>query len=1100
MTVNNSSTQTTDKEFETKFHFDESGRFLLENYAEARPFSSFLPGIAGLQGIPLWVFYVNRGQAVAAFGIEDKDNPIMEFQPANKAYQLTPTTGFRTFIKVAHNGEGVTLYEPFAPQDPRGKQPTQRQMAVGMNDLVLREINTPLGLTTRVTYFTLTGEPFAGLVRRVTLTNSGHRPVNLEVLDGMPAVMPYGVDDSALKNIGRTIEAWMEVFNLERGVPFYRLRASSADSAEVSAIQAGHFYLAVAETDSSQPGDPLPMVVDPRLVFGADTSLRHPAGFANRSVADLIQSKQITVSQTPCGFSATRTSLQPGQSITIRTIIGHAGDLSVLNRHLPRLLVPNYARAKYAEAVDLAQKLTDVVETHTAHPILDAYIRQNFLDNVLRGGWPVQLDSAEHPAIYHVYSRKHGDLERDYNAFFLAAEPYSQGNGNYRDVNQNRRSDVLLAPEVADFNVRAFLSLIQADGYNPLVVLGSRFTLDPAHRADLQARFSLPDGVMDLLTKPFTPGKFLRTIMELGLELPQPAPVLLGELLAHAQQHFGADFGEGFWIDHWTYNMDLVENFLAVYPERKLEMLFGRADLPFFDSPATVRPRSMRYVLTEGGPRQFDALFEDPEKEALIHARMHHGDMATAHQTRTHHGHGEIYTTTAFAKLLLLAGLKVSTLDPSGMGVEMEGGKPGWYDALNGLPGLFGSSMPENYELLRLVNFLDAAVKEMAPGDRPLVHLPVESVDFLRTLADLLTTHAQDPFQRWADASAARERYRAAIHMGFDGQETSLDLDEIAGFLARYQTVLREGTARAESFGDVPPTYFVHQATGYEILRDESGEPLIDDRDRPRIQVTGFAPRPLPAFLEGPVRALRVVPDLAAARRIHKAVLASQLYDRKLGMFKVNSSLAGEPHDIGRARAFAPGWLENESIWLHMAYKYLLSLLLAGLVDEFYTAAQSGLVPFMDPKVYGRSPLENSSFIVSSAHPDESIHGGGFVARLSGSTAEFIHIWSVMMAGPQPFVLAEGGLALALRPALAAWLFDEQDQVQFTFLGGCQVTFHNPARKDTFGPGMAVLRYVLYTATGESVTVAGPVVTGANALRVRSGEIHRMDVYLGMEV
>ena len=32
--------------------------------------------------------------------------------------------------------------------------------------------------------------------------------------------------------------------------------------------------------------------------------------------------------------------------------------------------------------------------------------------------------------------------------------------------------------------------------------------------------------------------------------------------------------------------------------------------------------------------------------------------------------------------------LKFSTLDPYGMGVEMEGGKPGWNDAMNGLPGI----------------------------------------------------------------------------------------------------------------------------------------------------------------------------------------------------------------------------------------------------------------------------------------------------------------------------------------------------------------------------------------------------------------------------
>lgn len=60
-------------------HFDPLGRYLLPNFQQARAFSSFLPGIAGTLGIPLWVFYVNRGQAIAGFGVESKDKPILEF-------------------------------------------------------------------------------------------------------------------------------------------------------------------------------------------------------------------------------------------------------------------------------------------------------------------------------------------------------------------------------------------------------------------------------------------------------------------------------------------------------------------------------------------------------------------------------------------------------------------------------------------------------------------------------------------------------------------------------------------------------------------------------------------------------------------------------------------------------------------------------------------------------------------------------------------------------------------------------------------------------------------------------------------------------------
>ena len=69
--------------------------------------------------------------------------------------------------------------------------------------------------------------------------------------------------------------------------------------------------------------------------------------------------------------------------------------------------------------------------------------------------------------------------------------------------------------------------------------------------------------------------------------------------------------------------------------------------------------------------------------------------------------------------------------------------------------------------------------------------------------------------------------------------------------------------------------------------------------------------------------------------------------------------------------------------------------------------------------------MENSSFIVSSAHPDESLHGRGFVARLTGATAEFLSIWSLMTAGPRPFFMKDNELCLSFKPSLPHWLFRE---------------------------------------------------------------------------
>ncbi len=1047
------------------FYFDEFNRFVIENYASRRPFSSFLPGIAGPHGVPMWAFYVNRGQAIASFGIESKDKPILEFQPANKAYQTTPFTGFRTFIKIytesaASQAARFDFYEPFA-----GLQPDSaccQRMAIGLNELELSEINPELGLRISVLYFIVPGENFPALARQVTLTNTASQPIAGEVLDGLPVVVPCGVGHWFLKEMSRTVEAWMSVFNLEAGVPFYRVHASIADTAEVEEFQAGYFYLAFTDPLPASPigrtpmgdglakgGVLLPAIVDPRLVFSQDTSLSLPQGFLQRPLVELLQQRQVASGQTPCGFFGAPFNLGEGESITLSALVGYARSVEIANGLRGRLTQPGYLREKRIEASRLTADLSNTVSTHTGLVLFDAYCQQNFLDNVLRGGWPVCLGSSEKPFIYHIYSRRHGDLERDYNAFFQAAEPYSQGNGAYRDVNQNRRCDVMLNPQVGNFDIVSFVNLIQADGYNPLVIRGSRFTAPLARRAGLLALTGSPEILESILARPFTPGELLKFIADHDLPLEIAPAEFLKRVLTEAEQHFEADPGEGYWIDHWTYNLDLIEAYLAIYPERKDALLHDEPVYTFYDNPHIVCPRAEKYVLVGSGVRQLNAVAEDEQKAALIATRSE-----SPHLMRSDHGRGEVYRTTLFVKLVSLAMIKFATLDPWGMGIEMEAGKPGWYDALNGLPALFGSSIPESYELQRLLEFLLAAMKEKGQCS---AELPLEVHELLVKIAAHLRafTASKRPerdFEYWDAVASEREAYRKRICLGFDGLCKLISFGELAGILQAFLAKVQAGITRAvELNGGFPPTYFTFDVEAYEILQDAQGQELTDGQGRSRVRATRFQPRALPAFLEGPVHALKLQKSPEAARQLYQQVKSSPLFDAKLKMYKVNASLADQPAAIGRARAFTPGWLENESIWLHMEFKYLLEMLKAGLYEEFFQELPHALPPFLDPKVYGRSPLENSSFIVSSAHPDESLHGGGFVARLSGSTAEFLSIWHMMMAGLQPFVVREGQLCLSLRPILPGWLFTEEGALSFQFLGNCMVTYHNPGRLDTFG-------------------------------------------------
>jgi hypothetical protein len=166
------------------------------------------------------------------------------------------------------------------------------------------------------------------------------------------------------------------------------------------------------------------------------------------------------------------------------------------------------------------------------------------------------------------------------------------------------------------------------------------------------------------------------------------------------------------------------------------------------------------------------------------------------------------------------------------------------------------------------------------------------------------------------------------------------------------------------------------------------------------------------------------------------------------------------------------------------------------LYEEFYEEFKRTLVCFQDPAVYGRSPLENSSFLVSSAHPDESLHGTGFVARLSGATAEFLSIWTTMMAGRQPFFLEKGKLCLALRPTLPGWLFDKSGSLSFTFLGKVRVTYHNQDRLDIAPDnGVGARLVILYLAEGSQVAFAEGVVCEPYAQMVREGQITKIDVF-----
>ncbi len=1044
----------------------------------------------------MWVFYTNRGQCISSFGVRDKNGAMLEFHAANKAYALTSLLGFRTFIKLAP-ATGAVLYEPFQMPGALPQSAVTQTLIVRPEEIEIKEVNRVLGLRVRVVYFTLPNENLPALVRQVSIENIGTQAVQATVIDGLPQIVPFGLEEKLLKAMSRTMEAFAEIRHVEDALPFFKLKVEPSDKPEMERIKGGFFAFTL------QQGQSVPVIVDPDLVFGMDTSLRAPLALMQQDAIDPNQARRETM--TGSAFAQLACTLRPGETSAWDSYFGQVPAWGVARDFRSRVVADaRYASRRRGENTKLVDDLSAQFALIAAPLALDPYSRQAFLDNTLRGGQPVVIDGPLGARVFHTFTRKHGDMERDYNFFELAPSYWSQGNGNFRDVNQNRRCENFIFPGIDASNIETFFNLIQLDGNNPLVIQSEKFCLSPERLSTLWQSWHAGNtpAWQALLSQPFSPGQLMEALMA-DFGTPDMAQPWFSQILGLADKIQDANHGEGYWVDHWMYNLDLLETYAALYPDRLRKLLLERPEFIYFDSDRRVQPRSRKYVLRQDGTvRQLHSVVRDHEKAALIAGRR-----AAPHAMRVDHGKGDIYRTTLLAKMVNLMAVKASLLDPFGIGLEMDAEKPGWCDALNGLPGLLGSSTHEAFALKRWVRFVRNTLQTL-PGTELVLQLPSEVAEFVRAVtARLACADTDNFFATWDQLATLREALREATRLGIAGTESGLSLAELQAFMDAVERVLQSGLAKAVNADGLPVSYYINELVDYDVLPPEAHAVLLNEDEPVAVHVDArrFGHKPVSAFLEGSVQALRGISTPTEAKALYGAVRQSMLFDAKLGMYRVNTPLDSESFEIGRSKIFSPGWLENESIFLHMHYKFLLETLRSGLAEEFFEDIKRGLVAFQDPAVYGRSPLENSSFIASSRFPDAKVHGVGFVARLSGATAEWISMVLHMGLGAHPFQMVDGALRFVPRPCLADWLFTTQEtegfaanSFGFKLFGHTWVVYSNPRRGNTYGStAVAPLGFTLNYVDGRQCEHAGDQLPEALALDLRNGQLKSLVIRLG---
>jgi len=179
-----------------------------------------------------------------------------------------------------------------------------------------------------------------------------------------------------------------------------------------------------------------------------------------------------------------------------------------------------------------------------------------------------------------------------------------------------------------------------------------------------------------------------------------------------------------------------------------------------------------------------------------------------------------------------------------------------------------------------------------------------------------------------------------------------------------------------------------------------------------------------------------------------------------------------------------------------MEFKYILELIKNGLNNEFFKDIKTAMPPFMNPEVYGRSILENSSFIASSENPDITNHGRGFIARLSGTTVEILNIWKLMMVGKNLFRYENNILKFKPNPILTKDFFSD-GVVVTTLLGKIKLIYINLNNKDTFGDNKGcITEFKIIDLNNNEIIVKGDEITCESAEKIRDCKIKEITAYI----
>lgn len=717
-----------------------------------------------------WMFISSNGGLTA--GRKNADFSLFPYYTDDKITESSDRTGSKTIIRIDQQGK-MLIWEPFSIRN-QGRYKTSQNLYKNEsgNKIMFEEINHDLGLAFRYKW---SSSNDYGFIRESFLKNITNEIVDLEIIDGIQNIVPYGVNADLQGIRSNLVDAYKKnELEADAGLGIYALSAIIVDRAEPSeALRAnvawslgmkGATHLITSQQlDNFRKGMPVTQEVDSKATRGAY--------LLNESISLSSEEEKhwiivANVNQNISDIEALRHRINQGQGLKkaimedievgtqrLKRLVSAAdgfqkssdekrnarhysntlfnimrGGIFDLDYQIEKWDFEKYLKQANPEVAKDAQKLLDrLPELFTQQELKGQLASQQNIDFTRLAMEYMPLK----------FSRRHGDPSRPWNKFSINTRSEEDGSkildyeGNWRDIFQNWEALAHSYPEFIDSMIFKFLNASTFDGYNPYRVTKDGFDWETI--------------------EPHDPWSYI-----------------------------------GYWGDHQIiYLLKFLEFIQNYFPERLPDYfdkdLFVYANVPY-------KIKEYKDLLAD--PK--DTILFDDDLDREIRKRRE--EMGADGALLTDQS-GVIYRVNFIEKILATSLAKLSNFVPEA-GIWLNTQRPEWNDANNALVGN-GVSMVTLYYLRRFFAFFSEVLPKY---DGSAVSISEKTVEFFNAVnktfrdnTDLLSEAISDKDRKaiMDQLGQAGCKFREAIYKdGFSGKKKSIQIEEFKKFAKSCQEFL----------------------------------------------------------------------------------------------------------------------------------------------------------------------------------------------------------------------------------------------------------------------------------------------------------------------